>query len=215
MVPRDDTRTPFVTKLSTLLSRLLATWRRLLASLASRTGRALGSSAPVIRTQGTDVATDIAQTIRTGAPSRLRAGPAIAVGLAATIIGVVGTRLAEPASSLGYGVATAVVSALWVVARLVVMRLANRPGGSIREKAVPVAWASGALPQLVAVTPALRTFAWALGLVLTIRTLIATGASRRDAVRLAAWGFGIEIAGFFMVALGRSIDVALRVFLGG
>jgi len=215
MVPRKDTRTTSRNRSAGIPARLLGTWRLLLASLARRTGGVVRSGAPAIRTLGVDAATDMAQTVRTGAPRQMRPGLALVIGLAATIIGAVGMRLIDPARSAGYGIATAFVGVLWVLARLAVMRLANRPGSTIADDAVPIAWAAGALPQLIALTPALRTVAWALGIALTIRTLLATGGSRRDAIRLAAWGYGIEIAGFFMVALGRSIDVALRVFLGG
>lgn len=215
MVPREDTRTTSQNRPASVPARLLATWRRLLASLARRTGGAVRSSAPAILTLGADAATDAAQTVRSGAPRQLRPGLALFIGLVSTVIGAVGMLLLNPARSAGYGVATAFVGVLWVVARLAVMRLANRPGSSITDDAVSVAWATGAVPQLIALTPALRTVAWALGFALTVRALLATGGTRRDAIRLTAWGYGIEIAGFFMVALGRSIDVALRVFLGG
>lgn len=215
MVPREAPPTSPPNKAAGLLLRLLATWRGLLASIVARMRGFMRSGMPAVGTLSRETASDLAEMLRSGAPRQLRQGPALVAGLFATIAGAVGTRLLDPGRSLGQSIALAIVGVAWVVARLAVMRLAHRPGSSIPDAAVTVAWAAGALPQLIAVTPVLRTAAWALGLTLTIRTLLAAGGSRRDALRLAAWGYGIEIVGFFAVALGRSADVALRIFLGG
>lgn len=139
---------------------------------------------------------------------------ALAIGVAATAAGAIVTQLLAPARDLTQTGALAAVSILWVLARLVVMRLAAVPGTGADAPLITSAWMQGALAQAVAVNPALRTAAWIVGLVLCVRVLRAGGMKDSDALRLAAWGFGIEVVGFFLVTAGRSLDVALRIFAG-
>lgn len=140
---------------------------------------------------------------------------ALTLGLTATVVGAVAAQLISPVRLPAQSVALVVVNVLWVVARLPVMRLANRADSTIDASTITMAWSAGALLQLAAVTPALRTLAWLIGAILSLRVLLKSGASPQESLRLVLWGYGIEVAGFFLVAAGRNLDVAVRVFMGG
>jgi len=137
------------------------------------------------------------------------------MGLAATAIGAIATQVISPPRGFLQGLALATVSVMWVLARLLVMRLANPKGSTVDDDGISTAWGAGALVQLVALTPPLRTLAWAVGAFLSLRALLRSGASSEDSLRVVLWGYGIEVAGFFLVAAGRSVEVAVRVFMGG
>lgn len=221
MVPRQTRREPTDRPLADSASRLFAAWRKLLGVLVARTKR-LGARIGVAARSGTAGLSESGKEFVSAAPRIARTGTAldvapkaaVAVGLAMTLTGALIGALIQPSRGPLYTAAMTAVSVMWVVARLVVMRLANTEGSTIRKDTIPGAWAAGTIPQLVAVTPALRTFAWCLGAILTWRALRASESSNRDALRLTAWGYGIEVAGFFLVIVARSADVAVRMFLG-
>ncbi len=222
MVPRQTHREPTDRPLAGSASRLFAAWAELLGVVVTRSKRvgarmnrtARSGTARLLESSKESVgaATRIA---RTGAAIDVAPKAAFVVGLAMTLTGALIGALIQPSRGPLYAAAMTAVSVMWVVARLVVMRLANTEGSTIRKDTIPGAWAAGTMPQLVAVTPALRTLAWCLGAIFTWRALRASESSNRDALRLTAWGYGIEVAGFFLVIVARSADVAVRMFLGG
>lgn len=195
-------------------ARLFAAWRRVLGTGAARTSRVARSTAQNVSRSGTGVMREFASSIRTGEPMVHHPRSALAIGIAATATGAIITQVLAPARDLTQAGALALVSILWVLARLVVMRLAAVPGTGADATLITSAWMQGALAQAVAVNPALRTAAWIIGFALCVRGLRAGAMKDSDALRLAAWGFGIEVVGFFLVAAGRSLEVALRVFAG-
>jgi len=215
MVPRDTEHTSRSGAVTGAFVRMFESWRRMLGTA----GRRLRP--PARRTAGEAPRAEEGSAPRSRRPVEslrgLAASPAAALtaGLIATVIGAVATQLISPARQPAQAVALAVVNVLWVVARLPVMRLANKADSTVGVPAITTAWSAGALLQVVAVTPPLRTLAWLIGAILSQRALVKSGASARDALRLVLWGYGIEVAGFFLVAVGRSVDVAVRVFMGG
>jgi len=215
MVPREKHRNASKNSARSTLSGLFGAWRSFLGSLPTKLRPAL-RAAPADSPKAAIGARPPADWSVKRARSYLtRPERALVLGLAATTIGALATQLVTPPRGLAQGLALAVVHVMWVVARLLVMRLANGSSSTVRDGALTQAWAAGALVQVVAVTPPLRTLAWAVGAFLSLRVLLRSGASSRDSLRLVLWGYGVEVAGFFLVAIGRSVDVAVRVFLGG
>ena len=135
----------------------------------------------------------------------------LAAGVGAAITGAAIAQIIHPAQQPLQGLGAGAVSVMWVVARLVIMRLSNVRETTIEPKMIHSAWAVGALPQLFAVTPELKVAAWLLGGVLTFRALVNAGTAPRDALWLCAWGYGIEPAGFVLVTLMRNLTDALRL----
>ena len=215
MVPRDTEHTPRSGAVTGAFTRMFESWRRMLGIVGGK----LRSASRRMARKSPGAEEGSAPRSRRGVVSfgGLVASPsaALTAGLIATVIGAVATQLISPAREQGQAVALVVVNVLWVVARLLVMRLANGEHTTVGAPAITRAWSAGALLQAVAVTPALRTLAWLIGAVLTQRALVRSGASHRDSLRLVLWGYGIEFAGFFLVAAGRNVDVAVRVFTGG
>jgi len=215
MVPRDTDHTSRSGAVVGAFVRMFESWRRMLGAAGGKLrprARRTAGEAPRAEEGSAPRSRLSVESLR-----GLTTSPAAALtaGLIATVIGAVATQLITPARQPAQAVALAVVNVLWVVARLPVMRLANRANSTVGAPAITTAWSAGALLQVVAVTPALRTLAWLIGAILSQRVLVKSGASHRDSLRLVLWGYGIEVAGFFLVAVGRSVDVAVRVFMGG
>ncbi|MDP2232145.1 MAG: hypothetical protein Q8K89_00795 [Actinomycetota bacterium] len=189
MVPREPNRPAGESDSLTLPIRLFNAWRKLLGRIGDQAVRLGG---------------------RVGAPV---AGPglSLAVGLGATIVGATIAQLIHPAQQPLQGLAAGAVSVMWVVARLLMMRLSNTRETTSEPGTIRFAWAVGALPQLFAVTPELKIVAWLLGAALTFRALVLAGTAPRNALWLSAWGYGIEPAGFVLVTLTRNLTDAFKL----
>lgn len=136
------------------------------------------------------------------------------VGSSFTIVGSALSAALSPGRSIAVSIATATISAMWVFARLAVMRLVANANGRASDAPIEAAWAAGALLHLVAFTSGLSVLAWIGGALLSFRALHRAGTATTDAAYIVSWGYGFEVAGFALVTLLRDATVALRLFTG-
>ena len=211
MVSRHDSPGP--SRRRTPNAALFDTWRYLLGRMFGGIRRSLAALPGALWACGAAVV-HIADGSAFSRPEddTLRYG--LAVGSTFTVLGSALAASLSPGRSVSVTVATAGISAMWVFARLAVMRLAANANGRAPEAPIEAAWAAGALLHLVAFTPSLSMLAWLGGALLSFRALHRSGVSTTDAAYIISWGYGFEIAGFALVAVVRDVTVALRLFTG-
>lgn len=211
MVPRRTLPTDAARGLARLLASLFSAWRSGLTGFISRSrgiSTRLGASSKAMA--------DTVRSITVG-PSGGEGGPrpvaTLLVGVAASTVGAA-LSVAFSRQATAPAAAVAAVSVMWVVARLLAMRLASG-GRTVAMRHIPAAWAAGALAQVIAFNAPLRLVAWGLGAALSYRYLRRAGLSGTDSRFLIGWGYGLEVAGFFALALFRNVHVAVLLFGGG
>lgn len=193
------------------LAALFAAWRGLLSTVVAIWGRWLSSVRTTVVAGLGRVRVFLAQA-RSGSPVA-RARMSVLVGMLAVAIGVGATVLLAAPEARLRTVPAALVAAMWTCARLVAMRIAAR-STNVRSQTIGPAWAAGALLHVFAVSSALRLVAWIGGFALTYRVLRVSGSSPRDRLTIAGWGYGLEAAGFGLLSLARSLQIAI-MWLGG
>lgn len=202
MVPRASEPPTHDGSRATALASLFHAWRIALTRLISGARRLGGGGAAATRTALRTVARLILGNALLGDMPAASAGRAAATALS------LGTVLAAVAhSGTAQSVGSALLGAMWVIARLVVMRL-QAPASRVLPREATVSWASGALFFVVAVSPAMRAAAWCAGALTSYRTLQRGGVAPRRAARLVAWGYGFEAAGVVAVWLLRAVALA-------
>lgn len=131
------------------------------------------------------------------------------IGLAAVCAGAaVGLVLSRP-TSVEDVLATASLL-VWAPLRLLAAKAFSAPA---EVRAVRVAWAVSLLPFAAAVYPELAIAALVLSAVLFVRTLT-PHSGRADALRTAAWAYGIQMAFSAVVWFGKSALVFVTYLLG-
>lgn len=192
---------------------VFTTWRRMLTSalaLVSCCTRAIAARVRIVFAALVDT---IARARSGSAPARMRL--AVSSSIIAIATGVVlNAILAAPQDRVS-SVAAALVAAAWVIARFPAMRIAASRVGKTGDMAIAPAWAAGALLQFAALTPELRFITWALGALLSWRTLRSAGYTAREAGLVAGVGYGLEAVGFALLVLLRSLRVAVLLLGGG
>ncbi|MHB9002489.1 MAG: hypothetical protein ACYC6C_00280 [Coriobacteriia bacterium] len=209
MVSRDQGPEP---PPGTPLELMFATWRVMLTRALSSALRLGGRAGDRIASRLSSIRDTVA-CARSGSGSA-RARLLIAAAITAVTAGTALNAVFVPSGSGVRAFATALVAALWVAARFPAMRIAATRATDHGARAVPRAWATGALLHVAAVTPELRFIAWAAGMALSWRVLRADGHSSRDAWVISGAGYGLEAAGFVLLVLFRSFRVAL-LLVGG
>lgn len=205
MVSREE-RSGFLGGVAAGARGLFLSWRVLLTRLLSTASRTPTAVVPPLRTA---VATAASVTLPEQRTARIAPTAAFTLGMAATGVGALGTVLLSPGAAAGAG---ALVSAMWVLARLLAMRLGAQARPWTAGADLTAAWAAGALAQIVALTPPLRFAAWVAGAAMTWRYLRRTGLGAGDASWVTGWGYGLEVAGFVALALVRNLEVAIVLF---
>jgi hypothetical protein len=93
--------------------------------------------------------------------------------------------------------------AAWALARLLIMRTVARGELARRHSSIDDAWGPALLPFALAVVDPLPLVAFAVSAALTLRGLEALGADRREAMRIIAIAFGIQMAAEVAAWLAR------------
>lgn len=189
-------------------------WRRFLTEAASAT-RAWVSS---LASRLLQLAPGVAQRSREAvaiARGEPRDHAVLQPGLVAVLAlccGIVGAGVLGLVTGSGaYATLNALVGALWVAARLIVMRTVA-PGKQVGLDRVTIAWAAGSIPYALAVVAPLRIAAWLLGGYLTVRVFKKQGVAGNDAWTIAGLGYGAEALGVLVVWLARNLVVAALFF---
>lgn len=199
---------------STAAVRWFTLWRRLLTAVVSTIRSWFDSLASRLSPLVPSIAKRWREAIAIlrGLP---RKDALLQPGLAAILAmccGVVGAGVLGMVTGSGaYAILNALVGALWVTARLVVMRQIA-PGKQVDVDLVTLAWAAGSIPYAFAVVAPLRLAAWLCGGYLTARVFEKQGVTRADAWTIAALGYGAEALGVLAVWLARNLVVTALVF---
>lgn len=210
MVSRDKAPEP---PQQTPLELVFATWRVMLTRLLSSALRLGGHATERLAARLSRVR-DTLVGARSGSGSA-RESLLLAAATGAVITGVTLNALFVPSGSWTRAIATALLAATWVIARFPAMHIAATHATDDGTKGVQSAWAAGALLHVAALTPELRFITWAAGMAISLRTLRSRGRSLRDAWVISGAGYGLEAAGFVLLALLRSLRVAVLLLGGG
>ncbi len=215
MVAREPSATNRHQRPKKRAAQLLVLWRRLLTRIlaAIRTaGRALTRNISASPGRFATLARSV-QAVVNGQTQPDNVPQPRTIAIAALCSGVLLAMVLGIATGSGTrAVLSALVGALWVTARLLVMRVAA-PSGKVDTEGVTDAWAAGAIPYAFAANAPLRLVAWLLGGYLTLRVLKKRGVRPADAWAVTGWGYGVEALGVVIVWLVRNLIVA-ALFLG-
>jgi hypothetical protein len=186
---------------------LFLAWRRLVTAGfrgIATAGRALGASRParaalIAARYVRDPVGTLAAADADGR-ARLKEAGAGALALGVVLSFLVPEPVADPV--VRRFLAAGWVAA-WALARLLIMRTVARGELARRHSSIDDAWGPALLPFALAVVDPLPLVAFAVSAALTLRGLEALGADRREAMRIVAIAFGIQMAAEVAAWLAR------------